>query len=395
MNAILFSQFFPPEANPGANRMLPLALALHAHFDLTVVTLLPSYPSPANFRDVDIQSPQFPFPVRRGFHFHPHRGGIAFRALRELWMSCRLVWFARLIPASLVLATSPSMFLGPAALALARKKCARFLWDIRDVTWQYAAEHDGGQAKTCAASWLKRWMLRTAQAADLICCANPGIACILSNQGVAAESTLVVPNGVAPEFLASFSDNPFPPANGQPVVAYIGVLGLNQGLRSFVEAAALVPEARFLLVGEGPQRKHLETLATEQRLRNVVFTGFIRGPRLLEAYRQSDILFAQLRDRPTLADGAWPSKLFEYMAACRPIVYAARGQAAVAVSQVKAGLVVPPEDPSAIARAIRELLASAAKRETMARNGRRHVVENCHREKIMAKCVDEIRRRFC
>jgi glycosyltransferase involved in cell wall biosynthesis len=63
-----------------------------------------------------------------------------------------------------------------------------------------------------------------------------------------------------------------------------------------------------------------------------------------------------LRDRPIL-EGALPTKLFECLAAGRPAVMSARGEAAQLVERSGAGIAVPPEDPDALAGAFRTLHA--------------------------------------
>jgi glycosyltransferase involved in cell wall biosynthesis len=63
-----------------------------------------------------------------------------------------------------------------------------------------------------------------------------------------------------------------------------------------------------------------------------------------------------LRDR-RLFDGALPTKLFECLAAGRPVVVSARGEAAALVERTQTGIVVAPEDPSALAAAFRTLAA--------------------------------------
>jgi hypothetical protein len=78
-----------------------------------------------------------------------------------------------------------------------------------------------------------------------------------------------------------------------------------------------------------------------------------------------------LRDRPIFA-GALPSKLFEVLAAGRPAIVAARGEAAELVSGAGAGLVVAPEDPGALAGVFRRLQADPDEAVQMGGRGRSH-----------------------
>jgi glycosyltransferase involved in cell wall biosynthesis len=78
-----------------------------------------------------------------------------------------------------------------------------------------------------------------------------------------------------------------------------------------------------------------------------------------------------LRDRPIFA-GALPSKLFEVLAAGRPAIVAARGEAVELVRDTGAGLAVAPEDPRALAEAFRHLQANPSEAVQMGRRGRAH-----------------------
>ena len=106
------TQFFPPETFAGAHRMKALADAIAETAELEVVTAKPSYPSPDVFATY---SDDLPFRVRRTTALLAH-GRHARRALRELVFAVRTaVTSARPSP-DVVIATSPSMFLGPACL---------------------------------------------------------------------------------------------------------------------------------------------------------------------------------------------------------------------------------------------------------------------------------------
>jgi len=77
-----------------------------------------------------------------------------------------------------------------------------------------------------------------------------------------------------------------------------------------------------------------------------------------------------LRDLP-IFEGALPTKMLEAMAAARPVILAARGEAARLVEAEGCGIAVPPEDPRALAAALTALAADPAGRAAMGAAGRR------------------------
>src|SRR5438876_5936209 len=119
---IFLTEFFPPETFSGATRAGVMADALSTGHKILVVTLKPSYPNASlySFDAAEASDARRRYPVKRAFHFSPHSRSFVVRALREQIMAIRLSLSVIYESADIVVATSPSMFLGPAAWAIAR-----------------------------------------------------------------------------------------------------------------------------------------------------------------------------------------------------------------------------------------------------------------------------------
>ena len=150
----------------------------------------------------------------------------------------------------------------------------------------------------------------------------------------------------------------------------MGLVGDAQRLAVLLAVAERMPGVAFSVVGRGPERARLEAEASERGLRNVEFTAHVDPSRLLEDYRAADILFAQVRSTPTLDQTAMPSKLVEYMASGRPVIYAGSGPAAHEIERIGSGLAVPPEEPGAIATAIQALVGDPPRAAALGEAGR-------------------------
>lgn len=135
----------------------------------------------------------------------------------------------------------------------------------------------------------------------------------------------------------------------RPVVLTLARLDAQKGLAVLLRAAELVAEAQFVLAGEGPERGALEALAGELGLGDrVTFLGYrVDVPDLLAS---SDLLVL-----PSLYEGL-PVSVLEAMAASRPVVASAVAGTSEAVIDGETGLLVPSNDPAALAAAIRRLL---------------------------------------
>ncbi|HLE83314.1 MAG TPA: glycosyltransferase, partial [Thermoanaerobaculia bacterium] len=157
-----------------------------------------------------------------------------------------------------------------------------------------------------------------------------------------------------------------------PLALTVSVLRAGKGLEVLLEAVPAVldalPRARFAVVGDGPARDSLQASAAAAGLTAaLVWTGFRRDvPALLAA--------ADLFVLPSL-DDAFPTALLEAMAAGLPVVATRAGGIPEIVDDGATGVLVPAEDPAALARAVAALLADPAARRALGRAGRRRVAE--------------------
>jgi colanic acid biosynthesis glycosyl transferase WcaI len=158
---------------------------------------------------------------------------------------------------------------------------------------------------------------------------------------------------------------------GRFTVMHAGNVGLLQDLETLVDAAALVPDVQFVIVGEGANKEALVDRAHERGLRNVVFLP--RQPRealsLLLASADAHVVSLM----PGLAGLMEPSKLYGILAAARPVLAGmeAGTEAAEVVSRSACGLVTRPGDPESLAASVRRLRElSPGERQEMGGRGR-------------------------
>lgn len=155
-----------------------------------------------------------------------------------------------------------------------------------------------------------------------------------------------------------------------PLVAIVARLVPIKNHDVFLRAAALVseqlPNARFLIVGDGPERARLEALAEQMGLREqILFLGFRDDlPRI---YADCDATALSSNNE------GMPVALIESLAAATPAVATDVGETRAVISDGKSGFVVPPSDPGALAGALLELLGSRERAREMGLAGRSHV----------------------
>ncbi len=155
------------------------------------------------------------------------------------------------------------------------------------------------------------------------------------------------------------------------LIGVIGRLVRDKGGAHFLRAAAVLaaefPRARFLFAGRGTEEARLKELAAALGIANrVVFLGFREDIPQLTAALDLSVL-------PSVDCDASSAVLKEAMAMGRPVVATRMGGASEIVADRVTGLLVPPADPQALARAIRDILLRPDHGREMGRRGQQRV----------------------
>ena len=214
---------------------------------------------------------------------------------------------------------------------------------------------------------LSRWKY---DQVDRFICASEAIRKILLADGVAPARAVTVHEGIDLGHVAAAPRLPiheeFWLPHGSPIVGNVAALVAHKGQRHLIEAAALVvrevPDARFLIAGEGELRPTLEHLIKHLNLeKHVILAGF--RPDVLSMHKAFDIFVMS-----SITEGLGTS-LLDAMACARPIVATTAGGMPEVVQDGNTGILVPPRDDRALADGIIRLLKDAALRERMGAAG--------------------------
>jgi colanic acid biosynthesis glycosyl transferase WcaI len=178
---------------------------------------------------------------------------------------------------------------------------------------------------------------------------------------------------------AGWSSNEF-------VCLHAGNIGQKQGLENLLEVAERLrqDDIRIAFVGDGNDRERLVASARDRGLANVTFLP-MHGPGEYEALLAgADALL--VNQRASVGDMSLPSKLTSYFAAGRPVLAAvARGSGTEAeIASAGGGVVVPAEDPDALAAAIRSLRADGHRAGEYARRGQEYARTVLNPDEILA-----------
>jgi glycosyltransferase involved in cell wall biosynthesis len=293
------------------------------------------------------------------------RRSVPARFASELWFSVRNSWLAARSSSDwdVLLSSTPPLVLGGGATLVARVRRIPSIWWVQDLHPEIAVAL--GVASPQSISFrllhsLHAWILRCASIVITVSEAQRQ-ALLEAYPKVPPDRVVVLENPAAHQAASN------PPEGGNHLtITYTGNLGLSQGLEHVVHVADRVRSlpVRFVIHGRGTAEPEVRALVDRLDLDNVSFSSFVDDREYLDLLRRSDVLLLSLR--PGIDRYSFPSKLWTYMTAGRPILACVGRGGAVeeTLAPSGAGIVTTWGDVEGAVTAVKELL-DADRRSSM------------------------------
>jgi glycosyltransferase involved in cell wall biosynthesis len=224
------------------------------------------------------------------------------------------------------------------------------------------------------------------RAASRVIAVTPEIKSIVCNQyGVSTDKVVVGRNGADTELFRPMPVDDAKRATGlladKEYVCFVGGLNRWTGLEHLIQCAPLVlkrcPAARFLIVGDGEERRALTELASRVGLLDkFLFTGAVPYQRVPDYINSSRICVEPSMHPAKKATGASSLKVFEYMACGKPAVTGNTPGDRDRIAASGAGYAVDSGNATDLAGAITHLLKNQALADRLGQRGRQFVVEH-------------------
>ena len=380
MHILLLNEYYPPDTSATAKMAAQVAEALAQRHQVTVVAGRPSYDPDARYsyallrRDTRnkvtvecVGSTAFPR------HQMPRR------------VANYLSYLALAVPRALalrpdiILAMTDPPVAGIAGAFIARLAGRPFVYNIRDLYPDMAVGGDIVRAGKWVARWENLHRRALKQAGRVIVLGDDMRERILA-KGVAPERVVVVRDGSTSATTPASTPARMPDRSdpvvqeirhGFPfVVLHAGNLGFYGAWDTLLEAAKILSDENtgFVFVGDGANRAALESAA--RNLPNVKFAPFRPVAQIAHVMMAGDVHIVTVKRG--LEGVVVPSKLYSILAAGRPIMVIAppESDAARIVIESGCGVAADPDDPGAVAAAIRELRAQPARLAEMGHRAR-------------------------
>lgn len=288
----------------------------------------------------------------------------------------------------IIFAIEPALFCAPAAILSARLGGARAWLHVQD--FEVDAAFDLGLIKFGWArrivTGLERWLMKRFARVSTI---SARMLVRLTAKGVQEDQRVLFPNWVDTNAIT-----PLPDPNGYRrklglsadaiVALYSGNMGEKQGLEIIVEAARILrdsPQIVFIMCGAGAAHERLRQMAAG--MENVKWIPLKPIQEFNELLNAADIhLLPQLADA---ADLVMPSKLGAMLASGRPVVATASLDTEIAQVVDGRGVVVPPGDAAAFAKAVLDLGNDVARRAALSAAARAYAVDHLDQEAVLGR----------
>ncbi|MBL7978403.1 MAG: glycosyltransferase family 4 protein [Bacteroidetes Order II. Incertae sedis bacterium] len=314
-----------------------------------------------------------------------HHKSFVWRVYGFLVFMLSSLWKALRVPSlDIIMGTSPPIFQAGSALVIAKLKRKPFLLEVRDLWPEFAI--DMGVLKSVflikISRWFENFLYRNA---DHLLVNSPAYKTYLIEYGVPEHKVSFIPNGVDPEMFNTQGDasryRKIWGIEEKFAVVYAGALGPANDIPTILQAAAKIQDTSnvfFVFVGDGKERTRSEALTATLNLKNVKFVGGLPKSEMADVLAAADVTIATLQNIPMFTT-TYPNKVFDYLAAGKPIIFNIDGVIREVVEKADAGLFVPPGDSDALAKAILTLEHKQGELTEMGQRGKQYVAKNFNR----------------
>ncbi len=276
----------------------------------------------------------------------------------------------------IIIGSSVHLFAVYAAYRVAKNLNIPFIMEVRDIWPQTLI--DMGISKwhpfILILSYLEKFLYKKA---DKIITLLPYANEHIENFGIKKENIIWISNGVNP---ANFKSIQKDSNHKNFTITYTGAIGKANAMQTFMDVAQQLntthPDIYFKIIGEGAFKQNLITFKNTHKLDNVEILNAVSKTQIPQILKNSDILYVGLKDSPLYRFGISLNKIFDYLCAEGPIIFASNSRNNP-IQDANAGITVAPEDKEALKEAILKIYYMPSKeRNEYSKNNLNYINNN-------------------
>lgn len=324
-----------------------------------------------------------------------HRGNGVGRMWNMLLFSLRL-----LVPSvtrtlhkpDVIVGSSVHPFAAWSAAQLAKRLGVAFVFEVRDL-WPKTLIDLGRLREGAVSTSLLQWLeVRLYTLAKRIIVLLPLAEEYIVPLGIDRSKIAWIPNGVELDGV----EKPAPNLDSNTFTfMYFGAHGTANSLDTVLHAMALLEqrngtkEIRLRLIGDGPEKRRLKELANDLGLCRVTFEPAIPKSEIPVCAAQADAFVFNLVDAPVFKYGVSSNKLFDYLAAARPVIFCCNA-GNNPVFEAGAGITVRPGRPKELAMAMVRMASMPLRERVEMGYAGYEYVQSCHSYKALARRFSDV-----
>lgn len=283
------------------------------------------------------------------------------------------------VPLSIIVSSMPMFSVLPGLFLKWKLKCKKLAFEVRDL-WPLTPVYLGNVSPLNPMILLMKVIEKIAyRRSDIIISLLPTADRYINPISGKAEKFIYLPNGFSEEVI-THDDLPFDLDSVLPadkfIVGYVGTLGVANAMSYVIRAAKLLRKEEnihFMILGDGYLKEDL--MKEANGLCNIEFLPKIKKGMVAKVVSSFDLGIISWHKSPLYQFGVSANKLFDYMYASKPIVFAG-DIPENPVEKAKCGICIKPENPEAIKQAVLTLyLMNKIERENLGMNGRKYLSE--------------------
>ncbi len=320
------------------------------------------------------------------------------KSIGRIWNMLYFAWklhFLKDIEPSHIIVSSPSLFPVKVGAKLAKKFHTKFLFEVRDIWPQTLVELSSLSFFNPLIKLMEHYEKFAYKNADKVISLLPNAKEHFEDNGMQKDKFVYLPNGIeieeqesAPlslEIKEKIPTNKF-------VIGYSGTIGIANNLDYLLDVAEMLKdndEIHFMLLGNGGEKKRLQQRVQKLALKNVTFLDAVSREFVAGFLQEIDVAFISLLPEKLFRFGVSPNKVFDYMYAKKPILWAIEAGNNL-VEDAKCGVSAPLNDIVLLKESILKLKGLRKEAlEELGQNGY-NFVHTYHGYNMLAKKLIEI-----
>lgn len=297
-----------------------------------------------------------------------------------------------------IIVTSPPLFIGITGYVLSKFRRVPYIFEVRDLWPESAIDTGVLQNKFLIklSFAVEGFLYRHATRINVLTPAFQEK--LISDKRIAPSKIAMIPNAadfrLSDELLKTFDPQQFRKDLGiddKFVVTYVGAHGVANHLVQLLDSAEKIDNEKvlFQLIGDGMQKNWLKEEANRRSLSNVIFIDSIPKKEVFKYIIASD-LGASVLKRVETFKTIYSNKTFDYMACMKPVLLCIDGVSRRLVEDANCGVYAEPENPEAIAKAIKFYLNNPELIKIHGESGYAYAKKNFDRSVLAKKYLDVI-----